>query len=126
MRPLLFWSFRKVSPAETEKGSSSRGQTAGPKGALGGMDGKNGDTPFLLGLALGLSGAPFPGTGAYGTSLSSSTLFHLEFEGRNRGEKVLCWGAGSLPGKSVKEAEEGRVTAERAGLGLSSAEVPCS
>lgn len=47
-------------------------------------------------------------------------------EGRNGGEKVLCQGAGSLPGEGVKEEEEGRVRAERESLGLSCAEVPGS
>lgn len=114
--------FKGEPCGDREKESSSRGQTAGPKGPRG-MDGQNRLLP--LGLALRHSRAPSLAWGIWNFFISLHTV-PSGTEGRNRGEKVLCWGAGCLLGKSVKRREEGRVRAEKKGLSLSSAQVPSS
>lgn len=67
---------------------------------------RSGPPPFLL-------GAHCLAWGIWNFFISLQTL-PSGTEGRNRGEKVLCWGAGSLLGESVKEGGG----ADRKGLGL--------
>lgn len=91
MCPLLFWSFLKVSPVETDRKAVLSGvKQLVPRAQRDGSSEQDPPHHFLLGLALGhWGGGDIPWHGAYGTSLSSSTLFHLELRAEIEARKFF-------------------------------------
>lgn len=90
MCPLLFWSFLKVSPVETERKAVLSGvKQLVPRAQRDGSSEQDPPPHFLLGLALRHWRGDIPWHGAYGTSLSSSTLFHLELRAEIEARKFF-------------------------------------